>query len=254
MADSKKRNLAGWIKEPEDSRDYPFKTSLKVEDLPEMVDLRPMMSKPDDQKTIGSCVPHSAVGALEYYENLYGMPYEDLSRLYLYWTTRVLQKDLRDTGCSIRMCLKAISKNGCCKESLWVYDCRRYRTSPPQKCYNDAVRYKNVTYYRVSTINEIKSALAEGNPVLFGAYLYPSFYDAEDTGEVPMPGNSEECIGGHCMLLSGFLDGEKKFIVRNSWGTRFGGKMRGYCKIPYAYIADKSLCGDFWVLKLIEGA
>lgn len=243
----KKRNLSGWQKDPSDKRDFLFKATLKTKDLPDTCDLRSKMSRPDDQKTIGSCVPHATIGCLEYYENVYNLPYEDLSRLFLYYVTRKVQGDLRDTGCSIRTCLKTLSKHGCCKESLWRYDCRRYKTPPPQKCFADAVRYKDVSYYRINSLSQIKSALAEGNPVIFGAYLYPSFYDADETGIVLMPDSSEECIGGHCLLLCGYSDETQMFLVRNSWGTVFG--LKGYCWMPYEYIGNDELADDFWVLK-----
>ena len=45
--------------------------------------------------------------------------------------------------------------------------------------------------------------------------------------------------GNHAMVLCGYSEDEKIFIVRNSWGTKFGD--RGYCYIPYSYISDPQL-------------
>ena len=41
------------------------------------------------------------------------------------------------------------------------------------------------------------------------------------------------------MVVVGYSDETKYFVVRNSWGERFGEK--GYCYIPYSYICDPKL-------------
>ena len=42
------------------------------------------------------------------------------------------------------------------------------------------------------------------------------------------------------MVIVGYLNKASVYIVRNSWGERFGDK--GYCYIPYAYIENQELC------------
>ena len=42
--------------------------------------------------------------------------------------------------------------------------------------------------------------------------------------------------GYHAMVIVGYTDETKHFVVRNSWGEHFGD--RGYCYIPYSYICD----------------
>lgn len=43
----------------------------------------------------------------------------------------------------------------------------------------------------------------------------------------------------HAMTIVGFSDDLQMFLVRNSWGERWGDN--GYCYIPYSYIEDKNL-------------
>jgi C1A family cysteine protease len=53
-------------------------------------------------------------------------------------------------------------------------------------------------------------------------------------------------LGGHAVLGVGYSDKQKRFIVRNSWGTGWG--KQGYFTIPYAYLANPDLADDFWVV------
>ena len=46
-------------------------------------------------------------------------------------------------------------------------------------------------------------------------------------------------FGYHAMVVVGYSDETKFFLVRNSWGEHFGDK--GYCYIPYSYISDPEL-------------
>ena len=56
------------------------------------------------------------------------------------------------------------------------------------------------------------------------------------TGVVSMPKNTEVLIGGHAMMLVGY--DKSNFIVRNSWGDKWGDG--GYCYVPYNYLTDRS--------------
>jgi len=61
-----------------------------------------------------------------------------------------------------------------------------------------------------------------------------------------MPGIFDKAIGGHAVLLVGFKDSTKKFIVRNSWGPDWGDN--GYFTLPYKYVIDPKLACDFWTI------
>ena len=66
-----------------------------------------------------------------------------------------------------------------------------------------------------------------------------------------MPAHTEAVVGGHAVLAVGYDDKHQVFIVRNSWGPKWGQK--GYFTIPYAYLTDHHLASDFWTIRLVSG-
>jgi len=64
-----------------------------------------------------------------------------------------------------------------------------------------------------------------------------------------MPAKSEKLLGGHAVLVVGYDDTAKRFVVRNSWGA--GWAMGGYFTIPYDYYTDSNLADDLWTVRLV---
>ncbi len=69
----------------------------------------------------------------------------------------------------------------------------------------------------------------------------------QKTGKLDMPKRKERAIGGHAVMAVGYDDAEKRFIVRNSGGPKWG--MKGHFTMPYAYAADRNLSDDFWTIR-----
>jgi C1A family cysteine protease len=66
-----------------------------------------------------------------------------------------------------------------------------------------------------------------------------------------MPAPNEKVMGGHAVLAVGYDNGQKTFIIRNSWDTDWG--MKGYFTMPYNYLDPaKSLADDFWTIRASE--
>jgi len=65
-----------------------------------------------------------------------------------------------------------------------------------------------------------------------------------------MPKAGERMVGGHAVLAVGYDDAAKRFILRNSWGTKWG--MQGYFTMPYDYLANRNLSDDFWTIRREE--
>jgi C1A family cysteine protease len=97
----------------------------------------------------------------------------------------------------------------------------------------------------------MKGCLASGFPFVFGFSVYDGFETAAmaKTGVLEMPTPKETLRGGHAVLAVGYDEASRRFIVRNSWGPKWG--MGGYFTIPYGYLLDDGLSDDFWTIRLI---
>ena len=76
------------------------------------VDLRPWCSPVEDQKALGSCTAHAAMGMVEYFERRAFGKYLDGSRLFVYKATRNLMRVTGDTGAWLRNTMGALKLCG----------------------------------------------------------------------------------------------------------------------------------------------
>lgn len=246
----------GWIPDIPDHRDKhhsDFGFCTTDVQLPVRVDLVPKMPPIWNQGQEGSCTAFSTCGAAAYSVLYNKQKILDPSQQFVYYNGRALEGTTSsDSGCQIRDVVKSIAKYGVCQSKTWPYS-YPYTHQPSKQAYAEGSTHKALQYGSVTQDEkDIKTVLANNFPVVFGATLYESFESdrVASTGKVPMPGKNESAIGGHAILIVGYDDSSKEFIVRNSWGTDWG--MSGYCTFPYAYVLNSSLCDDFWVIKLIK--
>lgn len=173
------------------------------------------------------------------------------SRLFLF--NNLLKMDENNTtfiGASIYSGLKSLYDIGVCSEQSFSYDKNNFNLNLSTNLYLEAQNNKILIYNAIDQdLNQIKSTLINGYPVLFGFNVYTSFNNDNtvETGNVEIPNDNEETIGNQAGVIIGFDDGDKVFIVRNSWGENWGDN--GYCYIPYEYILNTNYCSDFWIIK-----
>ena len=108
----------GWVPDVPDQRDYLLSAVLKVPArLPREVDLRPLCSKVEDQGQLGSCTANALAGAIEFLERKDKVPFQDFSRLFIYYNERALEHTINsDSGAMIRDGIKTLAKQGVCSE------------------------------------------------------------------------------------------------------------------------------------------
>ena len=244
------QRVYGWKRDLPDPRDRMYLAPRRLISLPPHVDLRPYCSPVEEQGSVGSCTGQAFAGVLEYLDRRNDGAHADVSRLFIYYNERKLENATgEDAGAYIRDGIKALKEWGACDEYLWPYEERRWSVEPSPKAYRDALKRRIKSYERVTSLYDLKAALAEGLPVVFGFMVYESFDSGEvgKTGSMSMPEAGEELRGGHAVLAVGYDDATRTLIVRNSWGETWGDK--GYFYMPYAYADDPVLSDDFWTVK-----
>lgn len=242
----------GWIPDKPDTRDYSYgavKTILKT--LPNAMDLRVFCPIIYDQMDIGSCVANAVAGAIEFDRIRQKIQVYTSSRLFIYYNARALEGNVStDAGTSLRDGIKTVNTLGDCPETEWPYITKYFAVQPPQPCYAHALKHKVLSYFRINTLDQMRACLAVGYPFTIGVMVYSNFPMDTKTGIVPVPKLDGDFLGGHAMLAVGYDDTKKVFIIRNSWGGSWG--QQGYGTIPYSYLSNPLLAGDFWTIRLVQ--
>lgn len=247
----------GWIPDVPDQRDHLYAAPIaRLRAFPPKTDLRRQCPAVYDQGELGSCTGNAIAGAVQFdRRKLKRRPDFVPSRLFIYYNERVIEHTVEsDSGAQIRDGIKSVAKLGVCPETEWPYDIAKFAVKPPATCYRHAKKYRAIGYQRVvQSLAQMKGCLASGYPFVFGFTVYESFESDQvaRTGVVPMPAAAEKVLGGHAVLAVGYDDTAQRFIVRNSWGRRWG--IAGYFTMPYAYLADDNLAADFWTIRVTSG-
>jgi C1A family cysteine protease len=252
----------GYIPDLPDHRDRKFALERAPERLPESIDFRPSCPPVYDQGQLGSCTGNAIAGAIELDLIRQRSTVFTPSRLFIYYNERVIEGTVdSDSGAQIRDGIKSVASQGACEEEIWPYDIARFTDKPSDVAYAQAVKHEALNYQRIDrvandpeqSLNILKSVLATFSPFVFGFTVYDSFESEEvaKTGVVNMPADGENVVGGHAVLCVGYVDVDKRFICRNSWGPEWG--MQGYFTIPYSYLTNTDLSDDFWCIRLMSG-
>ena len=239
-----------------DARDrfHDFRRAENDPSLPTKVDFRKNCPLIYDQLALGSCVSNAVAGAMQYTMTKLKLPDTSMrSRLFIYYNARAVEGTIyQDAGSTIRDGMKVAAKMGACPETDWPYNISYFTSQPSQASYSDAVKCRISEYRQVrQELNQLKQCLSQETPIVCGVLVYSSFEspDATKTGKIPMPGQGEEILGGHAIMLVGYDDSINSFIFRNSWGTSWGD--HGYGYLPYDYITSPALSDEFWTLTVV---
>lgn len=278
----KPKHSYGWIKDP--PIDEVFMTrftarsantymdsagmNFTVDNMPPVFNLLttlkspfPDCQKPYNQETIGSCSAQGGVFAFVF-EQLKQQNINPImpSRLDLYYKSRAAQGNInKDSGATISGMMNVLTTEDLCLEKDWPYDVSKYQQNAPDTKYDGLFRGLSAQRIDLSNdntqtaiINQLKTALLSGQPIVFGFMVSESFESdaTKRTGMMPIPLPTERIVGGHCVDIIGYDDSKQSMLCRNSWGTEWG--LEGNFYMPYQFVADKSKCFDFWILTAVS--
>ena len=245
----------GWIPDLPDQRDFMYSAKYKtVAAVPTYIDLRLHDSPIQNQLSLGCCVEHALSGDVQMLQHIDKVPYATLSRLFIYYNTRVAIGTVgTDSGSSLRDAIKTMAAGACGAsiENLWLYsdDGTKFKIKPPAKAYASGLQHVITSYMSLVTLDDMLTCLASGYPFVFGFSVYESFESdaVAANGIVPMPGSKEKLLGGHAVCCVGYNQIYQRFLCRNSWGVNWG--IKGYFTIPYIYLTNPNLASDFWTIR-----
>lgn len=251
----------GWIPDLPDHRDklfakhYSLSYSFMDFFANKSVDLRSQFPAVYDQGETNSCTAQAIAAVCSYNMKKENHPVIPPSRLFIYWNERYIENSVnKDEGAIIRDGIKVVAAYGYAPEVDWPFDPRKVLVKPDQKCFDEAQKFRALSYYRLdgTSLRQLRSALLQGHAFVCGITVYPSFENADGNGGiVPMPGQKEKPEGGHCVAIVGFDDKRKTFLLRNSWGKDCGDGT-GHYWIPYSYLTNDQLSDDFWVISSVS--
>ena len=217
--------------------------------LPSSVDLRNDFPEIQSQGTQGACTAFSLVSVIEYFLSKILKKKTNLSEAFAYYNARVLRNETNiDGGATFIDIIQLIRDNGVCLEELCPYDPNVYSEKPSDEAYSEAESRKITEAKNVCiNVNDVKSALAQGFPVIISARAFDSYLSNRNgVLRIPTDKELEDTDNNHAMVICGYIDKEGFFIVRNSWGKNFGDK--GYCYLPYEYFRKPKAINQAYVV------
>ncbi len=207
-----------------------------------------------NQFDLGSCTANSLAWAFRYKQKNIIEP----SRLFIYYNERYLDylegdNDVKeDDGSTLQQGINTLKKYGVCDEKYCPYIINNFAVKPSKESYVNAELNQIIDYGIVKQdLFSMKKCLAEGNPFVFGIYVFDSFENVSTDGIVPDPDiNNENILGGHAIIAVGYDDNSKMFKFANSYGRNWG--KNGYGYISYDYLTNKDLTDDLWTIYTTE--
>lgn len=217
------------------------------------VDLRRFCSPVRDQLKTGSCCAQSLVGGLEFLMLKNNEQLRPLSPMFLFYNARKMSDTQNQSiGTFTPHANAAVMAFGVCEEELWPYVESQTTIKPPDQAYDQAKAFEAVQYARLGSTNEVKATLSGGLPVMFAADIDMAYFRAAaTTGRMPELGTqTPEGPCAHAMLIVGYDEDDKTWLVKNSWGADWGEK--GYVRIPYSLFDKHVWDDDLWVTGALE--
>ncbi|KUJ68076.1 hypothetical protein ACZ90_22680 [Streptomyces albus subsp. albus] len=213
---------------------------------PDQVDLRAPWWNINDQGSTGSCVGWAtADSVLRWHFVQSGQLRKDdpLSARYVWMAAKETDEFrtepttfIEEEGTSLKAAVQLARRYGVVRDSVLPFK------PPPQNFPGDtptfyalAAQLRIAAYFNLGTdIEEWRSWLGSGGgPILTRLSVDRTWYEAAATHGDLNVYKQETARGGHAVALVGYTH-DRRFIVRNSWGTDWGKDGYGFASEEYA--------------------
>jgi len=212
-----------------------------------------------DQGAIGSCQSNAPAQAVYVAMRKAAMTAFVLSRLWLYRCIRYIEGTLdQDAGGNIGDAFSMLAAKGIPPETVWPYDISKFKDDPGPAADMAAFDSKGkigLNYHPISSkgealLTDVEKALTAGYAVVFGCTVSEAFCSSQPSDTVQAPGPTDEIAGGHALTVIGHDHANRRFIVKNSWGTWGDPTAPDGCFfMAYSYFIDSMYgASDVWIV------
>jgi hypothetical protein len=257
----------GYIPSPVDDRDFKLvgdETALFGTSLPEVPnDYLGMLQYIDfvnDQRNTNSCVWQSIQQQHYISQGVHGITdRKALSVMFGYYHTRKRGgTEKLDLGCFPRLAWQAVEGMGFCKEVLWPFKPDDINRPPDFDATAGAIDQKWIEgYYNiwglVGRAEEVRSALSQGHPVIFGTIVDDDFKRYKGIKN-PEPLKPPKGFSGRHMMCAVAYDQDGLWVI-NSWGKDWGAPdltgfhSGGFFRMSWEWV-NWHQATDWWAVKI----
>lgn len=223
--------------------------SREVKPLPS-VDLRKHFSPVRDQGETGACTSYAVTAMYEYAMNIHASSSASpaaMSEGFLYYFTNI-SVGRSEGGSNFHEQLEVLSEKGIPARSRYSFEKARKGVEPNSEICSEASHHKVLKALQIPLVSDasdkyealranhhrLTQALTEGFPVGIALRIDDSF--GADSAYISRPDSAPSTMLRHAMVIVGYSERDKCYIVRNSWGKEFG--ENGYCYVSASYIDD----------------
>jgi hypothetical protein len=214
--------------------------------VPPSKDLRAAWWSVADQGSTGSCVGWATADSVIRWHLVRAGRIgrtEKLSPRYLWMAAKETdQFNSRPTtfveaeGTSLKSALDVARKYGIVKDRLVPFASARLYPGDAKTLYAVAAQLKILAYFNLGdNLTNWRTWLATKGPILTRLDVDSTWQAATETKGVLDEYDEDSGMGGHAVAIVGYDPG--RFIVRNSWGARWGDGGFAYASLAYAQAA-----------------
>lgn len=212
--------------------------------LPQSVDLRADWWEIGNQEDTGSCVGWASTDGVARYHMVTGGKMEKPGLLSPRCTWMASKETdeftsrpetfIEGVGTSLKAAMEILRKYGSVPESLLPFHIEtKMFTGSGDTFFATAAKYRVASYFNLAKdLKNWRKWLATHGPILAGLSVDATWDNATETKGNLDKFQPKTTRGGHAICVVGYT-ADKRFIIRNSWGTAWGDQGFAYASEEY---------------------